>query len=237
VRKLVGRILFKWRSLVCLPMIAILPASLMADDSGAAMLRSNPGVLLNKNSAPTASALFPDDIIETQKEAVARIEAAGSTADINPDTMVQFEADELVLEHGSLSVNTNRGLRVRVGCVTVTPVNADLPNEWTNYNVTDLDGKVTVSALRNDVYMSSRSSNRPQVRESAQSTRTIVRESEQKSREEKCGAAVPQSSGTVPQLGAILNSPWAKIVGIVAVVVGACFGICHGDDPLSPYRP
>ena len=214
-------------------MIAILPASLMADDSGAAMLRSNPGVLLNKNSAPSASALFPDDIIETQKDAVARIEAPGSTADINPDTMVQFEGDELVLEHGSLSVNTSRGLRVRVGCVTVAPVNAD----WTHYDVTDLDGKVTVSALKNDVYISSRSSNRPQVRESAQSTRTIVREGEQKSREEKCGAAVPQSSGTVPQLGAILDSPWAKIAGIVAVGVGVCLGICHGDDPISPWKP
>ena len=214
-------------------MIAILPASLMADDAGAAMLRSNPGVLLNKNSAPSASAVFPDDVIETPKDATAIIDATGSRAEISPDTLVQFEGDELVLEHGSLAVNTSRSMRVRVGCVTVTPVNAD----WTNYNVTDLDGKVTVSALKNDVYISSRSSNRPQVRESAQSTRTIVREGEQKSREEKCGAAVPQSSGTVPQLGAILNSPWAKIGGIIAVGVGVCFGICHGDDPISPYRP
>jgi hypothetical protein len=213
-------------------MIAILPASLMADDGGAAMLRSNPGVLLNKNSAPSASAVFPDDVIETPKDATAIIDATGSRAEISPDTIVQFEGDELVLEHGSVSVNTSRGLRVRVGCVTVTPVNAD----WTNYNVTDLDGKVTVSALKNDVYISSRSSNRPQVRES-QLIRTIVREGEQKSRAEKCGAAVPQSSGTVPQLGAILNSPWAKLGGIIAVGVGVCFGICHGDDPISPYRP
>lgn len=204
----------------------------MADDTGAAMLRSNPGVLLNKNSAPSSSALFPDDVIETQKDAAARIDAAGSSADISPDTIVQFEGDELVLEHGSVSVNTSRSLRVRVGCVTVTPVNAD----WTHYNVTDLDGKVTVSTFDNDVYIISRSSNRPQARESAL-TRTIVHKDQPKSREEKCGAAVPQSSGTVPQLGAILDSPWAKTAGIVAVGVGVCFGICHGDDPLSPHRP
>ena len=116
-------------------MIVILPVSLYADDTGAAMLRSNAGVLLNKNPAPASSALFPDDLVETAKNAGARIEATGSTAEINPDTVVQFEGNELNLEHGSLSVNTSRGMKVRVGCLTVTPVNP----EWTHYDVTDLD--------------------------------------------------------------------------------------------------
>jgi len=31
--------------------------------------------------------------------------------DIDADTVVQFEGDELVLDHGSLSVNTTRGLK------------------------------------------------------------------------------------------------------------------------------
>ena len=104
-------------------MIVILPVSLYADDTGAAMLRSNAGVLLNKNPAPASSALFPDDLVETAKNSGARIEATGSTAEINPDTVVQFEGNELNLEHGSLSVNTSRGMKVRVGCLTVTPVN------------------------------------------------------------------------------------------------------------------
>jgi len=72
-------------------MIVILPVSMFADDSKA-VLRSNSGVFLNKNAAPATSALFPDDLVETQKNAVARIEAAGSTADISPETVVQFEA-------------------------------------------------------------------------------------------------------------------------------------------------
>lgn len=127
-------------------MAAILPVSLLADEVTAAMLRSNgAGVLLNKNSAPASTALLPDDLIETQPKAVARVEAIGSTADIHPETMVQFEGNELVLEHGSLSVNTSRGLRVRVGCLTVTPVKSA---EWTHYDVVDIDGKVTVSARR-----------------------------------------------------------------------------------------
>ena len=177
-------------------MMVILPVSLMADDTGAAMLRSSGAVLVNKNQALPASALFPDDLIETQQGAIARIEVAGSTADISPDTVVQFEGDELVLEHGSVSVNTSRLLRVRVGCVTITPVNAD----WTHYDVKDVDGKITVSALKSDVYLEARSSN-PQkasqkATQPAHSDRMIVREGEQKSREEKCGVAEVKKSTT-----------------------------------------
>ena len=107
--------------------------------------------------------------------------------------MVQFEGNELVLDHGSLSVNTSRGLRVRVGCLTVTPVN---DAQWTHYDVVDCDGKVTVSALKNDVYIDARSSNPQQARQSSRSSRVTVREGEQKSREEKCGGAYLNRAAT-----------------------------------------
>jgi hypothetical protein len=78
--------LLKWRHFFCLPIIAILPASLLADDA-AAMLHSNGiGVLVNKNSAPPSTALFSGDLIETQKNAVAQIELSGSAANIDPET-------------------------------------------------------------------------------------------------------------------------------------------------------
>ena len=215
-------------------MVVILPVSLMADDTGTAMLRSNPGVLLNKNPAPASAALFPDDLIETPKQAAARIEATGSTADINPETMVQFEGDELVLEHGSLSVNSNRGMRVRVGCLTVTPVNAD----WTHYEVSDVDGKVTVSAFKNDVTINERTFKPQQARQSAQSIQTLVREGEQRSREEKCGGAAPrQPPGHVDAVGAIMNSPWAKAAGLTGIGGLLCVAFCHDDDPVSPWKP
>lgn len=211
-------------------MIAILPVSLLAQDTQAAMLRSNGiGVILNKNPAPASTALFPNDLVETQKNAVARIEASGSTADINVDTMVQFEGNELVLDHGSLSVNTSRGLRVRVGCVTVTPVNDTV---WTQYDVVDVDGKVSVSALKSDVYINARTKNFEQAKQSARSNRVIVHEGERKSREEKCGAAYTQTTS-----GAILNSPAAIGAGVAAVGVVACFGLCHNDEPMSPTKP
>jgi len=212
-------------------MIAILPVSLLAQDTQGAMLRSNGiGVILDKNPAPASIALFPNDLVETQKNAAARIEVSGSTADINVDTMVQFEGSELVLDHGSLSVNTSHGFRVRVGCLTITPVNDTV---WTHYDVVDVDGKVSVSALKSDVYINARTKNLEQAKQSAQSNRATVHEGERKSREEKCGAAIPQ-----PRSTAILNSPAAIAAGTAGIGVMICLGlICRDGDPMSPTKP
>lgn len=217
-------------------MIVILPVSLLAQDTAAAMLRTNGfGVQVNRYPAPASIAVFDQDLIETQKNAAARIEASGSTADINSDSIVQFDVSELVLEHGSLSVNSSRGMRVRVGCLTVTPVNTA---EWTHYDVVDLDGKVTVSALKYDVYIDAHSNNPKQAKQSAHSDRVIVREGEQKSREEKCGAAYQKTPGAIAGRGAIMNSPWAIGAGVAGIGAAVCFGLfCQGDDPVSPTKP
>jgi len=215
-------------------MMAILPVSLLADDNGRAMLHSSGGVLVNRNAVPATSALFPDDLIETQKNGAAWIDGTGSRVDINPETVVQYEGDELVLEHGSLSVDTSRGMRVRVGCVTVSPVNSA---ERTVYDVIDMDGKITVSALKNEAYIDARSNRPQQAKQSEHSGRTIVRESEQKSREEKCGGAEIKESGRLAGRGAIMDSPWAKGAGLAGIGGLLCLALCRGDDPISPWRP
>jgi hypothetical protein len=225
-----------WRHLVCISLIVIFPISLSAQEASGALLRSNAiGVTVNKSSAPGSIALFRNDLIETQNGAATRIESAGSTTDINAGSMVQFEGDELVLDHGSVSVNTSRGLRVRVGCLTVTPVNAA---DWTHYDVLDRDGKVTVSATKSDVYLDAHSNNLQQAKKSTQSDRSVVRETEQKSRDENCGAADPKKgagSGGTP--GPWLNNPWVVGGAGVAIVAGACIALCRSEDPISPSNP
>ena len=196
------------------------------------MLHSNNGTLVNKNPAPASLAIFPDDLIETPKDVVARIELTGSAADINAETIVQYQADELALDHGTVSVTTSRAYRVRIGCITVTPVNAD----WTHYDVTDLDGKVTVSALKNDVYIEAHSKNPQDVKKGEGKSREIVHEGEQKSRDERCGGAAPQPDH-LSAYGAIMNSPYVKWPTLGAIGVIACLGLCHDDDPLSPSKP
>lgn len=222
-----------WHNLVYLPLIAILPVCLMAEDTGAAILHSSGVVLLNKNRAPSTTALLAGDLVETQEGAVARIELTGSAADVNAETVVRFDPDEIILDHGSLSVNTSRGLRVRVGCVMVTPVGV----EWTQYEVRDLNGRVTVSAIKDDVYVESRATNGPQVKESARSDRTIVREGEQKTREEKCGGSTPEQSTPIAAKGAILNSPYVQGAGAGVIVGVACWLFCFPPESISPDHP
>lgn len=220
------------RNFICVFIIAILPSSVAADDTAAAILQGNDGVLLNGRPALPSAALFPRDTVETQPKIVARIELNGSAIDINPETLMDFEGDEIILEHGSVSVNTSRAFKVRVGCLVVTPVNP----MWTRYDVTDVDGKVTVAALKGDVNINSRSGNAQQAKRSADAGRVSVHEGETKSREEKCGAANVKSPTVAAQDG-IMNSPYT--VGAALGVAGGltCWALCRDDDPISPSNP
>ena len=226
-----GLDLAEWRKFVCGVMIVIVPASLMAQTTDRALLRSDGGAWLNGNPAPETSAIFPDNLIQTQKGHTATIDAEGSTVLVQPETVVQFEGDELVLDHGSLQLNTARQMKVRVNCITVKPVTADR----TQYDVTDVDGKVKIVAYKNDVKVHYTGATARKSKQSGSSD-TIVREGEQATREDRCGAVFKPTEG-IDAKGAILNSPWAIGAGIAVVGVIACLGLCHADDPVSPSKP
>ena len=223
-----------WRNFVGVCMTVILPVSAFPDTPNGAILHSSgQGVLVNGYAVPASAAIFDNDLVQTQKASQARIEMTGSAATIDPETVLQFTLEELALDHGSLSVYTSAGMRVRVGCVTITPVN--LSSE-TLYEVTDRDGRVTVHASKSDVYIDAKSKQAKDVRSSSRSQRDVVHEGEQKSREEKCGGAYMKGSPQ-PGIGAMMNSKWAMIIGGSAVGVVMCVGLCHDDDPISPSKP
>jgi len=224
-------LLWEWRNLVCGVMIVVLPASLMAQAPGGAMLHSGGGVSLNGNPAPGSSAIFPHDVVQTPKEQTAKIDAGGSTVTVQGDTMVQFEGDELILDHGSLQLNTSRAVSVRVNCMIVIP----LSQEWTRYDVIDADGKMQVAAYQNDVKIHYQGT---AVRrsKSAGLTDVTVHQGERVTREERCGAAA-SPAGAVGAKGAILNSVWAKGAGLAVVGIITCWALCRGDEPISPDKP
>jgi hypothetical protein len=221
----------EWRKFVCGMMIVLIPSSLLAQVSDRALLRSNGGTWLNGSPAPDTSTIFRDSLIQTQKAHSARIDAEGSSVVVQPETVVQYEGDELMLDHGSLQLGTASQMKVRVDCLTVIPITEDR----TQYDVTDVDGKVKVAALRHDVKIHYAGGN---LRKSKQngSSDVIVHEGEQATREEHCGAAIKPTAGLDAE-GAILNSPWAWKIGLVAAGIVACIGLCHGDDPISPWKP
>jgi hypothetical protein len=217
--------------MICGVTTVVLPASLTAQDSGRALLHSDGGVWLNGNPAPNSSAIFLHDLVQTQKENTAKIDADGSTVTVQPDTIVQFEGDELVLDHGSLQVNTSREMRVRVNCITATP----LTQEWTRYDVVDVDGKMTVVAYQNDVKIHYQGAAARQSKPGL-SPDVIVHQGEQVTREERCGVAA-RPTQVIDAKAAILNSTWAKGAGIATIGILTCWALCRGDDPISPAKP
>lgn len=215
-------------------MASLLPVSLAAQETAGAILYGGNGTLVNQSQAPASTAIFPNDLIQTPQGSMARIQLVGSETQINSETLVQYQASELALDHGSLSVNTSRGLRVRVGCIVITPVH---DNAWTHYDVKDVDGKVTVSALKDDVYIDAHKKNVEDVKEQDRN-RTIVHESEQGAREEKCGGADSSKPAQVAAVGDWLNSPYAIAAGAAAVIFTTCYALCRtNSEPISPACP
>jgi hypothetical protein len=231
-------LLIEWRKLVCGVMIVIAPVSLTAqttDRTLRGLLHNDGGTWLNGSPAPATAAIFADSLVQTQAGYSARINADGSTALIGPETVMQFQGNELALDHGSLQLDTAREMKVLIGCVTVTPTSSDR----TEFNVTDVDGKVKIVALKNDVKIhlhgaAVKSKQGP-------SSDAIVREGEQATRADRC--AGPGSISHVPDAGpSFLDSPWAWGTGLAAIGALTCWALCRGSgsppaSPVSPWKP
>lgn len=225
--------LFRWRNLVSLTLLTILPVSLSAEDSAAAVLRSVSGtVLVNQSAAPASIAVFHGDVIETRPDSSARMDYQGSTVEIDPESIIRLEDGEVILDHGSVTVTTFQQLRVHAGCVLAAPVNA----QKTIYFVKDTDSRVIVNAREKDVNLDSHSGSlKPASQES--SGHAVVHQGEQKSREEHCGAGdlhTPPPDATIGPL----NSYWAVGTGAAIIIAGTlCILLCFNNAPPSPASP
>lgn len=210
----------------------LLPASLFAQsqDPNRGLLHNDGGTWLNDAPVPTVAAIFPDSLVQTQKGHTARIDVEGSSVLIQPETMVQFQGHELVLDHGSLQLDTSTQMEVIVGCITITPVSSDR----TEYDVSDRDGKVKISAAKKDVKIHSHGAVHKSKEGSSDAT---VHEGERTTRGEHCAGVVTvqEAQGVAP---GILDGKAAMITaGIVAGTL-TCIGLCHDDDPpISPSKP
>src|SRR6202795_328848 len=136
-----------FRKLVSCVLLLILPGSLMAADTGAAMLYADGAAWLNGSQVPKSSAIFSGDLVQTRSDSAANIHAPGSSVTILGDSLVEFEGASLKVEHGGVSVSTSKGLAATAGDVRVAPVS----NAWTEFNVIDIDGTVRIAARKGDL--------------------------------------------------------------------------------------
>jgi len=216
------------RSLICWILIVLTPASLIAADadSGAAMLYGKGAgtVWLNGKPLPHSSAVFPGDLIQTQAESVATLDASGSGVIVLQDSMVKFEGNAVSLQHGGVSVATSKGMVALAKAVTVTPAS----NAWTEFEVTDTGGAVQIVASKGNVNVNC-----------GKGTANLS-EGEQ---------AAPDDSGNckkkrkgpvapVPGNGSILTNPYVLGGAVIGGGLIVCLLLCDTSKPyLSQWKP
>src|ERR1035438_6187436 len=137
-----------FRSALCCLLVVVFPAQMMlAADTAAAMLYTNGAAWLNGSEVPKSAAVFSGDMLQTRPDSTASIQSNGSNVMVVADSLVKFEGPAVEIEHGAVRVTTSRGLAARAGDVTVKPV----ANTWTEFQVTDVDGRVQIAANKGDV--------------------------------------------------------------------------------------
>ncbi|HEX3819016.1 MAG TPA: hypothetical protein VHW45_01725 [Candidatus Sulfotelmatobacter sp.] len=219
-----------FRGLVSCVLMMVFPGSLFAADSNAAMLYTNGAAWVNGTHVPrTSSAIFYGDLLQTRSDSVANINEAGSSITILADSLVTFEGTSLDIDHGGVMVSTSRSVATTAGDVKVTPVS----NSWTEFNVTDLDGKVRISAKKGDLNVNNGKETvlLAQGQETTQDDSSNDDQDGKKKKKRKASGAVPAAGG------GILNSPWAIGAGGAAVIGVTTWVLIQSSNPASPAKP
>jgi hypothetical protein len=197
------------------------PAS--AAPTGTAVVYGTGSVYLDGAQLTTSLAVTTGDVIQTRENGVANVNAAGSTAVVDSNSIVRYQGEGLALDRGSISVATGRSLSVFARDFKITPVS----NNWTEFYVTRSGGAIGIMARKNAVTVACGSGS------------TTVKEGQQISREDaaNCGLMAKERGAPAAATGPLVTADRVMWGATAAGGALACVGICHDDDPVSPHKP
>lgn len=212
-------------------LVVIVPVALFAADRPAAMLYSHGTALLNGHSIARSSAVFFGDLVQTNADSAANINASGSIVLVLNDSLVQYQDDAVQLEHGGVTISTSKLLATRAGAITVSPA----ASVWTEFEVRDVDGRVHIAARKGDLTINDETGTTTL----AQGEQTTREDSESqkdkdkdKNKKKKGAAAAPAAAQ-----GGVFNSPIAVGIGGAAILGGALWVFVQGgEQPASPTK-
>lgn len=219
-------------------LVLILPVALFAADRPAAMLYSHGTALLNGHSIARSSAIFFGDLVQTNTDSAANINASGSIVLVLNDSLVQYQNDAVKLEHGGISVSTSKLLATRAGDITVSPA----ASVWTEFEVRDVDGRVQIAARKGDLTINDEkgtttlAQGEQTTREDSASQKDQDQDQDQdkkKKKKKKRGAAAAPAAAE----GGVFNSPVAVGIGGAVILGGAVWVLAQGgEQPASPTK-
>src|SRR5579864_5574054 len=219
-----------FRGMVSCVLTVLLPVSLFAADSKAAMLYTSGPAWVNGAHVPRpSSAIFSGDLLQTRSDSVANINQAGSTVRVLSDSLVQFEGTSVKIDHGGVMVSTSKGMAT-TGDVKAEPASS----VWTEFNVTDVDGTVRIAARKGDLTVSDGKGTvtlaQGQETTRDESSDNSTDKGKRKNRKREAGASPGASGG-------VLNSPIAIGVAGAAALGITTWVLIKDDDPASPAKP
>lgn len=217
------------RGFVSIGLLILMPFSLFAADTNAAMLYTHGAAWINGAHVPSSSsAIFSGDLLQTRSDSVANINEPGSSITVLSDSLVKFEGPSVRIEHGGVTVSTSKGTATSAGDIKVSPAS----NAWTEFNVTDVDGTVRIAARKGDLKIDDgrETVTLAQGQETSRDETTPSSDNGKKSK--KRGTAAPPAAA-----GGVLNSPWAVGAGGAAIVGLTTWVLIKNDEPASPAKP
>jgi len=217
-----------FRSAVCCILTILFPAQmLLAGEQASAMLYTNGAAWLNGSEVPKTAAVFSGDMLQTRPDSTASIQSNGSNVMVLADSLVKFEGPAVELEHGAVRVTTSRGLAARAGDVTIKPAG----DSWTEFQVTDTDGRVQIAANKGDVTVQD-DKGTTTVTQGQETTRDDTTNPEKKKKRRRRGTGAAPAAG-----GGVMSSAPVVYGGLAgAGAIGIWVWTRH-EPPVSPACP
>jgi hypothetical protein len=225
-----------FRKLVSCVLLLMVPASLFAADQPDAVLYSHGTAQLNGNNIRRSSAIFSGDLVQTNADSVANINATGSTVLVLNDSLVQYEGSSVKLEHGGVTISTSKLLATRAGAVLVSPAT----RVWTEFEVRDVDGRVQIASRKGDLTISDATGTttlaqgQQTARDESQPQDDSQSQKDNKEKKKRGAAAGPAPPAAA---GGILNSPVAVAIGGGAILGVTTWVLLQSGTPISPAIP
>src|ERR1700686_5530071 len=215
-----------FRSAVCCLLLILFPAQMMlGGETAAAMLYTNGAAWLNGSEVPKSAAVFSGDMLQTRPDSTASIQSNGSSVMVLADSLVKFEGLAVELEEGAGRGTTPRVLAARPGDVTVRPA----ANTWTEFQVTDVDGRVQIAANKGDLTVQD-DKGTTTVTQGQQTTRDDTADTEKKKKKRRRSGDGPAPAAA----GGLMNSPKAIGVGLGVIGGVGIWVALQEEPPVSP---
>jgi hypothetical protein len=219
------------RNILCwiwiMMMIAFVPASLMATDSGAGMVRPYGTAWLNGTPVAQSSTIFPGDFVQTSSASALNIQTPGSSVMVVSDSVVKFEGDAVQVDHGGVKLMTSKGMFARAGMVSATPAST----AWTEFKLTHENGEILIVALKGDLQISdgTQTTTLPQGQQATQQDSDSAQTTPDKA------GAVPPAKKKKKKAAFILLGAGAAGAGVAAfAVANASSGTPRVISPITP---